>query len=250
MIRLRGMYKTYRTGKVATEVLRGIDLDIEDGELVAIVGPSGSGKTTLLHAIGGLDADYTGKVEIDGRDLHELSDVELSDYRNRTVGFVFQHFYLLPHLSCIENVSLPHVFSRAEQLHDGELRKRALEVLEQVDLVEKAEDPPTTLSGGQRQRIAIARALFNRPRLLLCDEPTGNLDSKLGASILGLFRQLNEEQGITVLIVTHDPNIASAARRQVLVADGKLATQSGPRGPMPHRDEVEEPDEAVEEVGQ
>ncbi len=226
MIRLRGMHKSYRTGKVATQVLRGIDLDIEDGELVAIVGPSGSGKTTLLHAIGGLDTDYTGTVEVDGKDLHELSDAELSDYRNRTVGFVFQHFYLLPHLTCLENVTLPHVFSRGEQLPDGELRKRGLEVLAQVDLTEKAEDPPTTLSGGQRQRIAIARALFNRPRLLLCDEPTGNLDSKLGAAILGLFRDLNAQQGITVLIVTHDPNIAAAARRQILVADGKLATPS------------------------
>jgi ABC-type lipoprotein export system ATPase subunit len=225
MIRLRGMHKSYRTGKVATEVLRGIDLDIDEGELVAIIGPSGSGKTTLLHAIGGLDSDYTGTVEVDGKDLHALSDAELSDYRNRTVGFVFQHFYLLPHLTCLENVTLPHVFSRAEQMQDGELRKRGMEVLEQVDLTEKAEDPPTTLSGGQRQRIAIARALFNRPRLLLCDEPTGNLDSKLGASILALFRDLNEQQGITVLIVTHDPNIAAATRRQILVADGRLANE-------------------------
>jgi ABC-type lipoprotein export system ATPase subunit len=230
------MYKTYRTGKVTTEVLRGIDLDIEEGELVAIIGPSGSGKTTLLHAIGGLDSDYTGTVEVDGKDLHALSDVELSNYRNRTVGFVFQHFYLLPHLTCLENVALPHVFTRAEPLEDDALHKRGMEVLEQVDLVEKAQDPPTTLSGGQRQRIAIARALFNRPRLLLCDEPTGNLDSKLGASILGLFRDLNEQNGITVLIVTHDPNIAAAARRQILVADGRLASSDD--------------SEAVEEVGQ
>lgn len=224
MIRLRGMHKTYHTGKVATEVLRGIDLDIDEGDFVAIIGPSGSGKTTLLHAIGGLDAEYTGTVEVEGKDLHKMSDVELSDYRNRTVGFVFQHFYLLPHLTCLENVTLPHVFSRAEQLAEDALRKRGMEVLEQVDLVEKADDPPTTLSGGQRQRIAIARALFNRPRLLLCDEPTGNLDSKLGASILALFRQLNEEHGITVLIVTHDPAIAAATSRQVVVADGKLAS--------------------------
>jgi ABC-type lipoprotein export system ATPase subunit len=242
MIRLRGMHKTYRTGKVSTKVLRGIDLDIEEGELVAIIGPSGSGKTTLLHAIGGLDSDYTGKVEVDGKDLHKLSDVELSDYRNRTVGFVFQHFYLLPHLSCLENVTLPHVFSRADQMPDGDLRKRGMEVLEQVDLVEKAEDPPTTLSGGQRQRVAIARALFNRPRLLLCDEPTGNLDSKLGASILALFRELNEEQGITVLIVTHDPNIAAAARRQVVVMDGKLDGAAAEADP--------EHVEAAQEVGQ
>jgi putative ABC transport system ATP-binding protein len=231
MIRLRGMHKTYHTGKVATEVLRGIDLDIDEGDFVAIIGPSGSGKTTLLHAIGGLDAEYTGTVEVEGKDLHKMSDVELSDYRNRTVGFVFQHFYLLPHLTCLENVTLPHVFSRADQMADDDLRKRGMEVLAQVDLVEKADDPPTTLSGGQRQRIAIARALFNRPRLLLCDEPTGNLDSKLGASILALFRQLNEEHGITVLIVTHDPAIAAATDRQVVVADGKLASTGGDTQP-------------------
>ena len=246
MIRLRGMYKTYHTGKVSTEVLRGIDLDIDEGDFVAIIGPSGSGKTTLLHAIGGLDADYTGTVEVEGKDLHKMSDVELSDYRNRTVGFVFQHFYLLPHLTCLENVTLPYVFSRSEQLADGDLRKRGIGVLEQVDLVEKADDRPTTLSGGQRQRIAIARALFNRPRLLLCDEPTGNLDSKLGASILGLFRRLNEDQGITVLIVTHDPSIAAATSRQIVVADGKLASSDR----VTHHDDIEATEPMVEEVGQ
>ena len=223
MIRLRGMHKTYRTGKVETEVLRGVDLDIDEGEFVAIVGPSGSGKTTLLHAVGGLDSDYSGTVEVDGKDLHKLSDVELSSYRNRTVGFVFQHFYLLPHMTCLENVMLPALFTRGEQEDDEKLRKRAMEVLEHVDLTEKANDPPTTLSGGQRQRIAIARALFNEPRLMLCDEPTGNLDSKLGESILKLFTDLNEEKGITVLIVTHDPGIAASTKRQVLVKDGKLS---------------------------
>jgi ABC-type lipoprotein export system ATPase subunit len=223
MIRLRGMHKTYRTGKVETEVLNGVDLDIDEGEFVAIVGPSGSGKTTLLHAVGGLDSDYSGTVEVDGKDLQKLSDAELSSYRNQTVGFVFQHFYLLPHLTCLENVMLPAVFSRGEPQPDDKLRERALKVLEQVDLPEKANDPPTTLSGGQRQRIAIARALFNRPKLMLCDEPTGNLDSKLGASILKLFTALNEDEGITVLIVTHDPAIAASTRRQILVEDGKLS---------------------------
>jgi ABC-type lipoprotein export system ATPase subunit len=208
MIRLRGMYKTYRTGKVTTEVLRGIDLDIEEGELVAIIGPSGSGKTTLLHAIGGLDSDYTGTVEVDGKDLHALSDVELSNYRNRTVGFVFQHFYLLPHLTCLENVALPHVFTRAEPLEDDALHKRGMEVLEQVDLVEKAQDPPTTLSGGQRQRIAIARALFNRPRLLLCDEPTGNLDRTSAASVADLLLDLHQKLNTILLVVTHSPALA------------------------------------------
>ena len=227
------MRKSYRTGKLVNEVLKGVDLDIDGGEFVSIIGPSGSGKTTLLHTIGGLDSDYQGKVEVDGEDLHALSDAKLSDYRNRKVGFVFQSFYLLPHLTCIENVALPARFGRGNGVleHDAAI-ERAREVLEQVDLADKLHDPPTTLSGGQRQRVAIARALFNRPSLMLADEPTGNLDSKMGANIIELFRRLNESEQITVLIVTHDPAIASSTRRKILVADGKLT-------------EVEDPAEAI-----
>jgi len=222
MIRIRGMHKSYSTGKVVTDVLRGVDLDIEDGEFISIIGPSGSGKSTLLHAVGGLDSDYKGSIEVDGSDLAKLSDAQLSVYRNETVGFVFQSFYLLPHMTCLENIALPAMFKRGGELDEAGANARANAVLEQVDLTEKADALPTMLSGGQRQRVAIARALFNKPKIILCDEPTGNLDSKTGAAILDLFRTLNTRDGITVLIVTHDPGIAASTARKILVADGAL----------------------------
>ncbi|MBL8947826.1 MAG: ABC transporter ATP-binding protein [Myxococcales bacterium] len=223
MIRVRGMRKAYRTGKVVNEVLRGVDFVVEAGEFVSIIGPSGSGKSTLLHAIGGLDRDYTGTIEVDGRDLHSLSDTALSDYRNRSVGFVFQSFYLLPHLSILENVALPAVFARSgERLDHAAASARARDVLEQVELGARTDSTPTMLSGGQRQRVAIARALFHRPALLLCDEPTGNLDSKMGAQIIELFRRLNADAKITVMIVTHDPRISAATTRTLRVEDGNL----------------------------
>ncbi len=229
MIRVRGMRKSYRTGKLSTEVLRGIDLEIETGEFVSIIGPSGSGKSTLLHAVGGLDNDYGGSIEVDGKDLRTLSDRQLSAYRNGNVGFVFQSFYLLPHLTLIENVSLPAVFDRGDQaLADGPLLDRAHEVLRLVDLEDRAQSKPTMLSGGQRQRVAIARALFNRPKLLLGDEPTGNLDSKLGAQVIELFRKLNHDSGITVLIVTHDPRVSQITDRTLRVEDGRLFEGASP----------------------
>jgi len=226
MIRIRGMHKSYTTGKLVTEVLRGVDLDIDDGEFISIIGPSGSGKSTLLHAVGGLDSDYTGTIEVDGRNLAKLDDAQLSAYRNETVGFVFQSFYLLPNLTCIENIALPSVFKRGAELPHQEAVSRARDVLAEVGLAEKANALPTTLSGGQRQRVAIARALFNRPKVMLCDEPTGNLDSKTGAAVIELFRKLNEEDRITVLIVTHDPRIASSTPRKILVADGELTSEA------------------------
>lgn len=248
MIRVRGMRKSYRTGKVVNEVLRGVDLDVEEGEFVAIIGPSGSGKTTLLHTIGGLDTHYEGRVEVDGRDLRDMNDLSLSAYRNEKVGFVFQQFYLLPHLTCLENVALPSIFARGNGTLDHRAAtKRAREVLEQVDLADKLHAPPTTLSGGQRQRVAIARALFNRPRLMLCDEPTGNLDSKMGAAIMDLFRRLNAEESITVLVVTHDPKIASSTARRIQVADG-LITDDAARAPAPATESSSEK-ARIEEAG-
>lgn len=241
MIRVRGMRKSYRTGKLATEVLRGIDFDVDSGEFVSIIGPSGSGKSTLLHAVGGLDSDYTGTIEVDGKDLHTLSDRQLSDYRNSSVGFVFQSFYLLPHLTLVENVSLPAVFDRgAKALDDGPLLERAREVLALVELEERADSKPTMLSGGQRQRVAIARALFNRPRLLLGDEPTGNLDSKMGGQIVELFRKLNHTSGITVLIVTHDPRVSDVTDRTLRVEDGQLFDDRKPSELATERAPLEE----------
>lgn len=229
MIRVRGMHKAYRTGKVVNEVLRGVDFDVTAGDFISIVGPSGSGKSTLMHAIGGLDRDYTGTIVVEDKDLHAMSDRELSDYRNRSVGFVFQAFYLLPHLTVLQNIALPAVFARGgERLDEAAADARAKEVLEQVELGTRGDSTPTMLSGGQRQRVAIARALFRRPKLLLCDEPTGNLDSKMGAQIIDLFRRLNEDAKITVMIVTHDPKVSAATRRTLRVDEGKLTEGAEP----------------------
>jgi ABC-type lipoprotein export system ATPase subunit len=217
------MRKSYRTGKIVNEVLHDVDLDIARGDMVSIVGPSGSGKSTLLHALGGLDRDYTGSIEVDGRDLHKLSDTELSDYRNRHVGFIFQSFNLLEHLTCRENVALPSFFARGDNAAPpSTARQRAADLLARVGLGDKIDASPNTLSGGQKQRVAIARALFNRPDMMLCDEPTGNLDSKTGAQVIDLFRRLNTEDDITILIVTHDPRISAVTQRTVRVEDGNL----------------------------
>lgn len=229
MIRLRGVAKTYRSGKIENRVLRGIDLDIAEGDFVAFMGRSGSGKTTLLNIIGGLDMNYEGLVECDGRDLRSMRDAELSGYRNRHVGFIFQSFHLLDHLSCRENVLLPARFARGgEELPAATLRARADEVLAQVDLSDKADALPTTLSGGQKQRVAIARALLNRPSLMICDEPTGNLDHETAQSILEIFRRINEEDKITLILVTHDAEAASAAKRRIEIVDGMAREAAGP----------------------
>ncbi len=220
MIRVRGLHKSYRSGDGSSqEVLRGVDLDIGRGEFVSVVGRSGSGKTTLLNIIGGLDSDYRGDVEVEGKRLHEMSDLEASAYRNNHVGFVFQSFHLFEYMSCLENVLLPSLFDR-KGVAPQEARARALDLLDQVGIAEKAEQPPMNLSGGQKQRVAIARALFNRPSMMICDEPTGNLDRRSGDAILELFRKLNVEDEITLLIVTHDPLIADAASRCVRIEDG------------------------------
>jgi putative ABC transport system ATP-binding protein len=239
MIRLRGVRKRYTTGKVVNEVLKGIDLDIADGEFVAIVGRSGSGKTTLLNIIGALDTDYEGLVEVDGRDLRKLDDAGVSSYRNQNIGFVFQSFHLLEHMTCRENIGLPALFARGEGVLDAAgAAKRVDEVLREVDLVEKREAFPTTLSGGQKQRVAIARALYQKPKLMICDEPTGNLDSATAQSILALFRRLNEEHGITLVIVTHDDLISKACKRIVRIADGRIVENAG--------EDVAPPDDANE----
>jgi ABC-type lipoprotein export system ATPase subunit len=227
MIRLRGVRKSYTTNKVVNEVLRGVDLDIEAGEFVAIVGRSGSGKTTLLNIIGALDSQYEGSVMVGGKELRTLADVEISQYRNENVGFIFQSFYLLEHMTCVENVALPAVFARGEALTQQAALARAREVMAEVELSEKFDALPNTLSGGQKQRVAIARALFNKPKLMICDEPTGNLDTSTAQSILELFRKLNEEQGITLVIVTHDDMISRACKRVVHIADGALVEGAG-----------------------
>ncbi len=204
----------------AQAVLRGVTLTIEEGELVSLVGRSGSGKSTLLHVLGGLDRRYTGGVEVLGRDLASLDDRGLARFRNREVGFVFQAFNLLDHLTVRENVALPSYFG------DGatdDARARADEALERVGVRDKADARPGELSGGQKQRVAIARALFARPRLLLADEPTGNLDSETGAQIIELFRALNDDH-ITIVIVTHEERVSQAAARVLRVDDGRIVS--------------------------
>ncbi|KIG14878.1 Cell division transporter, ATP-binding protein FtsE [Enhygromyxa salina] len=228
MIRLRGLRKSYTTNKVVNEVLKGVDLDIEAGEFVAIVGRSGSGKTTMLNVVGALDSQYEGSVEVDGKQLRELDDVSISAYRNQNIGFIFQSFYLLEHMTCIENVALPAVFARGgDAIERSVALERARAVMAEVELSDKCDALPNTLSGGQKQRVAIARALFNRPRLMICDEPTGNLDITTAQSILALFRRLNEEQDITLVIVTHDHMISQACKRIVHIDQGQIVEGAG-----------------------
>jgi putative ABC transport system ATP-binding protein len=224
IVKMSGVKKSYRSGKVTHEVLHDVHLAIDPGELVAIVGTSGSGKSTLLNIIGGLDRDYAGEVAVAGQDLARLGDAALSHLRNEKVGFVFQQFNLLEHLSCAENVALPAIFSPRVM---PDAQERARRALERVGIGDRAADLPANLSGGQKQRVAIARAIFNAPPLLLCDEPTGNLDTKTGQQIIELFTALNREDGITLVIVTHESRVSGAAHRIVRLEDGRISAETG-----------------------
>jgi putative ABC transport system ATP-binding protein len=221
MISIKSLKKFYHNGSEAVPILRGLDIDIQNNESVSIVGTSGSGKTTLLNLLGGLDSDYEGSLQIEGKELRELRDKELAAFRNETIGYIFQSFNLLEHLSCIENVMLPGTFVR--QKLSFNMIKRAQEVLELVGILQKAHEKPTTLSGGQRQRVAVARALYLRPRILLCDEPTGNLDRVTGEQILGLFTELHQKEKITLILVSHEAHIAEAADRSIRLEAGLVA---------------------------
>ncbi|HNO67733.1 MAG TPA: ABC transporter ATP-binding protein [Pseudomonadota bacterium] len=218
-IRVEGLRKRFaESGGAESEVLRGISLAVRRGELVGLTGRSGSGKSTLLNIMGGLDRDYQGKVWLLGEDLAKLSDRALASLRNRHIGFVFQAFHLLSHLSCLDNVLLPNAFA-VDPLPRAEAEKRAKAALERVGLVEKMASRPTELSGGQKQRVAIARALLFRPEVLLCDEPTGNLDDITGQQIISLFGELNRD-GLTMVLVTHEPRVAEATTRLCRLQDG------------------------------
>lgn len=220
MIRLQSVTKRYPGAAKGELALREVDLSIAAGELVAIIGTSGSGKTTLLNIIGGLDRDFEGKCAVGDHDIGALSDGALSAFRNTQIGFVFQHFSLLDHMTALENVALPAMFTRgAPPVADP--RKRAMELLEKMGIANKAESKPTSLSGGQKQRVAIARALLYEPRLLLCDEPTGALDSVTGEQIIQTFKDLNAE-GYTVVIITHETRVSSAANRVIRIEDGRI----------------------------
>jgi len=219
MIKLQEITKVYPMGKRELEVLRGITLTIEKGELVAIMGPSGSGKSTLLNLIGCLDVPTSGSYFLEGREVSRLSSGELAGIRSRKIGFVFQTFNLLPRLSALANVDLGMRYA------GGADRQRAMEALTKVGLYDRASHRPTELSGGEQQRVAIARALVKNPPLILADEPTGNLDSRSGAEIISILTSLHAGQGITLLMVTHDANIAHQCQRIIHLKDGQVIAE-------------------------
>jgi putative ABC transport system ATP-binding protein len=221
LIRVCNLCKTYKMGDIEVQALRGINLEIRRGEFVAIMGASGSGKSTFMNILGALDRATSGSYFLEGEDIGARSPDGLAEIRNRKIGFVFQGFNLLSRTSALENVELPMLYS---WLSIGERRKRALEVLTQVGLGERFDHTPNQLSGGQQQRVAIARALVNHPSLILADEPTGNLDTKTSVEIMELFQNLNVQRGITIIFVTHEPDIAAYARRQIIFRDGLVVS--------------------------
>lgn len=220
-----GLSKRYRIGNATVDALADVDLDVDAAEWVAIVGPSGSGKSTLLNLIGGLDRPTSGTISTGGRDLVALSSDELARYRRETVGFVFQAFRLLTHLTATENVALPLILAGADRIT---AEARAVGLLERVGLADRAAHRPPQLSAGEQQRVAVARALVNGPRLLLADEPTGNLDSAAAASLLDLLGSLRTPGGLTLVVATHDPDVAARADRVVRLRAGRLAGAAAP----------------------
>ena len=223
LVEIRGLTKAYTRGKQSVEVLHNIDLDIPEGDFVALMGPSGSGKTTLLNLIGGLDSPSGGVLMIDGDRIEEHTSNELAAWRAATVGFIFQSYNLMPVLSALKNVELPLLLT---DMSRGERVRRAEVALELVGLSDRASHKPNELSGGQQQRVAIARALVSDPRILICDEPTGDLDRKTADEVLGLLRQLNENFGKTIVMVTHDPAAAKYAKRIVHLDKGTLVDEA------------------------
>ncbi len=220
MITLKNVYKEYKLDGEIFTALKNINLQIKDGEFTAIVGPSGCGKSTLMHLIGLLDIPTRGKISMLGKDASKLSDTELSKLRNEFIGFIFQQFNLINKLTVMENILLPTIYNRRKL--DFDPKKRASELMIRFDIETKATSYPNKLSGGQQQRVAIARALINNPKLILADEPTGNLDSKTGDKIIRLLTELNEKDKITLVLVTHDNSISQKAKRQIKMLDGEI----------------------------
>jgi putative ABC transport system ATP-binding protein len=219
VIEMRGIGKIYRSGRLEVEALQGVDLDVIPGDFLAIVGPSGSGKSTLMHLLGCLDRPTAGTYRLAGTDVAGLSDDQLARVRNRTIGFVFQSFNLLPRTTALENVAMPLLYAGVGR---SERTQRARDALARLGLEDRLAHEPSELSGGQQQRVAIARALVSRPAIILADEPTGNLDSASGADVLELLHELNNA-GTTIVLITHDSDVAVAAKRSVRVRDGRLA---------------------------
>ena len=241
LVELEGVVKTYRMGDVEVQALRGVTLTIEQGEFTAVMGASGSGKSTLMNILGCLDQPTSGHYRLEGQDVSGLPTERLAEIRNRTIGFVFQSFNLLSRTSALENVELPLLYAGVPA---GERHARAAEALEQVGLADRSGHLPNQMSGGQQQRVAIARALVNRPRVILADEPTGNLDSRTSVEVMSLFQDLGRG-GITVVLVTHEPDIAQYASRVLVMRDGRVLSDARRE---PRRAEVPDPPPDLEEA--
>ncbi len=235
MVTLKDITKNYMQGKLEVPVLKSIDLTVEDGEYVAIMGPSGSGKTTLMNIIGLLDLPTEGSYYLDNEDMSHLTENQLSEVRNKKIGFVFQQFNLLPKETALSNVALPLVYGGVKR---KEREERAKAALEKVGLGDRIDFKPTQLSGGQQQRVAIARAIVSNPSVLLADEPTGALDTKAGFQVMEIFQQLHEE-GVTVIMITHEEEIAECAERIVSLRDGKIIDLREGKGAVPNPEEVQ-----------
>lgn len=220
------LHKALAMGQVSVHALRGVSLQVKRGEFLSIIGPSGSGKSTLLGLVGGLDSPTRGQVLIDGVDITRLNERQLTRIRNEKIGFVFQFFNLIPTLSALENVALPIQFAARRQFNP---MRRAKEVLDMLGLADRAHHRPNQLSGGQQQRVAIARALANRPPLLMCDEPSGNLDSAAGATVMQALRDAQQNLDTTIMMVTHDMSVASQADRVIALVDGQISSDTDPR---------------------
>lgn len=229
IVHATNLHKSYRLGKTTLKVLRGLSMSVQRGEFVAIMGSSGSGKSTLLHLLGALDVPDSGTVHFEGRDVFAGTNAQRDSLRNRTFGFVFQFYHLLPELNVLENVILPCMVGRTVTQwpgSKGEHRRVCRELLDRMGLEQRLKHRPNELSGGERQRVAIARALANQPQVLLADEPTGNLDAVTGRDIMGILKKLNDE-GQTIVMVTHDPQVAATAHRLVTLTDGRIAPGKG-----------------------
>lgn len=222
MLKLKDIHKSYQQGSQEFPILKGIDLHVKEGDFLAIMGPSGSGKSTLMNIIGCLDKASSGTYHIEGTDVSELSDNQLSDLRNQKIGFVFQNFNLMPKLTACQNVELPLTYMKIPK---KERRERALEMLRLVGLEERSDFKPMELSGGQKQRVAIARALVTNPSFILGDEPTGALDTKTSVQIMDLFKQFNDE-GKTIVIITHEPEVAQLCEQTVILRDGNIESKA------------------------
>jgi putative ABC transport system ATP-binding protein len=244
VISVRNLIKTYVVGEVEVRALRGVSLDVNPGEFVAITGPSGSGKSTLMHIIGCLDRPTSGQYVLDGQDVSRMSKDQLAEVRNRKIGFVFQGFNLLSRTTALDNVELPLLYRGG--IRTAERHRRALDALNAVGLGQRSDHHPNQLSGGQQQRVAIARALITQPSILLADEPTGNLDTRTSIEVMGIFQRLNTERGITVLLITHEHDIAEYGTRIIACRDGHIVSD---RAVERRRSAEEELSALPEEVG-